>query len=64
MLQAAYGVANGVTVTQTGAQGLVREWTAASTGGTKVTAGFADGVQAAAGASGNKTATWVTSSSG
>ena len=29
---------------------------------TKVTAGFADGVQAAAGASGNKTATWVTSS--
>jgi Bacterial Ig domain/Bacterial Ig-like domain/Bacterial Ig-like domain (group 3) len=62
MLQAAYGVANGVTVTQTGAQGLVREWTVSSTGGTKVTAGFADGVQAAAGASGNKTATWVTSS--
>ena len=62
MLQAAYGVANGVTVTQTGAQGLVREWTVSSTGGAKVTAGFADGVQAAAGASGNKTATWVTSS--
>ena len=62
MLQAAYGVANGVTVTQTGAQGLVREWTDSSTGGAKVTAGFADGVQAAAGASGNKTATWVTSS--
>ena len=62
MLQAAYGVANGVTVTQSGAQGLVREWTVSSTGGAKVTAGFADGVQAAAGASGNKTATWVTSS--
>ncbi len=62
MLQAAYGVANGVTVTQTGGQGLVREWTVASTGATKVTAGFSDGVQAAAGASGNKTATWVTSS--
>ena len=62
MLQAAYGVANGVTVTQTAAQGLVREWTDPSTGGAKVTAGFADGVQAAAGASGNKTATWVTSS--
>ena len=62
MLQAAYGVANAVTVTQTGGQGLVREWTVSSTGGTKVTAGFADGVQAAAGASGNKTATWVTSS--
>ena len=62
MLQAAYGVANGVTVTQTGAQGLVREWTVSSLGGTKVTAGFADGVQAAAGSSGNKTATWVTSS--
>ena len=62
MLQAAYGVANAVTVTQTGSQGLVREWTASSTGVTKVTAGFADGVQAAAGASGNKTATWVTSS--
>ncbi|HJX46928.1 MAG TPA: hypothetical protein VJ375_03715, partial [Gaiellaceae bacterium] len=62
MLQAAYGVANGVTVTQTAAQGLVREWTVSSTGGTRVTAGFADGVQVAAGASGNKTATWVTSS--
>jgi hypothetical protein len=62
MLQAAYGVANGVTVTQTGAQGLVREWTVSSTGGTKATSGFADGVQAAVGASGNKTATWVTSS--
>ena len=62
MLQAAYGVANGVTVTQSGAQGLVREWTVSSAGGAKVTAGFADGVQAAAGASGNKTATWVTSS--
>jgi Bacterial Ig domain len=62
MLQAAYGVANGVTVTQSGGQGLVREWTVASTGATKVTAGFADGVQAAAGASGSKTATWVTSS--
>jgi hypothetical protein len=62
MLQAAYGVANGVTITQTAAQGLVREWTVSSTGGTKVTAGFADGVQAAAAASGNKTATWVTSS--
>ncbi len=62
MLQAAYGVANGVTVTQTAAQGLVREWTVSSTGGTKVTAGFSDGVQAAAAASGNKTATWVTSS--
>ena len=62
MLQAAYGVANGVTVTQSGGQGLVREWTVSSTGGTKVTSGFSDGVQAAAGASGNKTATWVTSS--
>ncbi len=62
MLQAAYGVANAVTVTQTGAQGLVREWTVSSIGTTKVTSGFADGVQAAAGASGNKTATWVTSS--
>ena len=62
MLQAAYGVANSVTVTQTAAQGLVREWTVASTGTTKVTAAFADGVQVAAGASGNKTATWVTSS--
>ena len=62
MLQAAYGVANAVTVTQTGAQGLVREWSVSSTGATKSTSGFADGVQAAAGASGNKTATWVTSS--
>jgi hypothetical protein len=62
MLQAAYGVANGVTITQSGGQGLVREWTVSSTGGTKVTAGFADGVQVAAGASANKTATWVTSS--
>ena len=62
MLQAAYGVANGVTVTQSGAQGLVREWTVSSAGAPKVTAGFSDGVQAAAGASGNKTATWVTSS--
>jgi hypothetical protein len=62
MLQAASESPTGVTVTQSGAQGLVREWTVSSTGGAKVTAGFADGVQAAAGASGNKTATWVTSS--
>ncbi|HEY5059098.1 MAG TPA: Ig-like domain-containing protein [Gaiellaceae bacterium] len=62
MLQAAYGVANGVTVSQTGGEGLVREWTASSTGATNVTAGFSDGVQAAAVASGNKVATWVTSS--
>ena len=63
MLQAAYGVANGVTITQSGGpDDSLREWTVSSTGGTKVTAGFADGVQAAAGASGNKTATWVTSS--
>ena len=62
MLQAAYGVANGVTVAQTAGQGLARDWTVLSAGGTKVTAGFSDGVQAAAGASGNKTATWVTSS--
>jgi len=62
MLQAAYGVANGVTITQTGSEGLAREWTASSTGATKVTAGFSDGTQAAAGASGNKLATWVTSS--
>ena len=33
MLQAAYAVANGVTITQSGSQGLVREWTASSTGG-------------------------------
>ena len=62
MVQAAYGVANGVTITQSGSQTLTREWSVASTGGTKVTAGFSDGVKAAAGASGNKTATWVTSS--
>ena len=62
MLQAAYSVANAVTITQTAAQGLVREWTVSSAGTTKATSGFADGVQAAAGASGNKTATWVTSS--
>jgi hypothetical protein len=62
MLQAAYGVANGVTITQSAGQTIVREWTVSSTGGTKVTAGFSDNVQAAAGASGNKTATWVTSS--
>ena len=62
MLQAAYGVANGVTITQSAGQTIVREWTVPSTGGTKVTAGFSDAVQAAAGASGNKTATWVTSS--
>ena len=54
MLQAAYGVANGVTVTQSGGQGLVREWTVASAGATKVTAGFSDGVQAAAGAPGTR----------
>ena len=62
MLQAAYGVANGVTITQSAGQTIAREWTVSSTGTTKVTAGFADGVQAAAGPSGNKTATWVTSS--
>ena len=62
MVQAAYGVANGVTITQSAGQTLTREWSVASTGGTKVTAGFSDGVKAAAGASGNKTATWVTSS--
>ncbi len=62
MVQAAYGVANGVTITQSGGQTLTREWSVASTGGTQVSAGFSDGVKAAAGASGNKTATWVTSS--
>ena len=62
MLQAAYGVANGVTITQSTGQTIAREWTVASAGTTKVTAGFSDNVQAAAGASGNKTATWVTSS--
>jgi len=62
MVEAAYGVANGVTITQTGGQTLSREWTVSSTGGTKVAAGFSDGVKAAAGGSGNKTATWVTSS--
>ncbi len=62
MLQAAYGVTNGVTITQSAGQTIAREWTVASTGATKVTAGFSDNVQAAAGASGNKTATWVTSS--
>ena len=60
MLQAAYGVANGVTVTQT--SGLTSEWTVSSAGGTKVTAAFADLIQPAAGTSGNKTATWGTSS--
>ncbi|HUJ92496.1 MAG TPA: hypothetical protein VLW05_07335, partial [Gaiellaceae bacterium] len=62
MLQAAYGVANGVTIAQTGSEGLTREWTASSTGASKVTAGFSDGTQAAAAASGNKLATWGTSS--
>jgi hypothetical protein len=62
MLQAAYGVANGATITQSAGQTIAREWTVASTGTTKVTAGFSDNVQATAGASGNKTATWVTSS--
>ena len=58
MLQVAYGVANGVTIVPS----AVREWTVASTGATKVTAGFSDNVLGAAGGSGSKTATWATSS--
>jgi len=62
MVDALYGVANGVTITQSGGQTLSREWTVSSTGATKVSSGMSDGVKAAAGGTGNKTATWVTSS--
>src|SRR5262249_51642947 len=57
MLVAFYAVAANTTLTQNSGQGLTQEYTALSQGGNKVRFTGADGTQASAGASGNKTGT-------